>query len=157
MKCLDVLRGVSDDIYKLEELARAAGTSARTVRYYVQRGLLPAPEFRAKDTVYGAEHLIRLKAIRRLQEAHLPLEAITTELASRTLGELSRLAGGGILPPPPALRRRNEGPRPAPPRVRAFTRIELAPGVELTIAEDAPAEARLVADRVLETFGPRRR
>lgn len=147
-----------DDIYKLEELARAAGTSARTVRYYVQRGLLPAPQFRAKDTVYGAEHLIRLKAIRRLQEAHLPLEAIATELASRTLVELSRLAGGGMVPsPPPAPRRGHEGPRAAPPRVRAFTRIELAPGVELTIAEDAPAESRLVADRVLETFGPRRR
>ena len=56
---------MGDDVYKLEELARAAGTSPRTVRYYVQRGLLPAPAFRGKDTAYGPEHLVRLRAIRQ--------------------------------------------------------------------------------------------
>lgn len=78
--------------YKLEELAAEAGVSPRTVRYYVQRGLLPAPEFRGKDTVYGREHLLRLHAIKRLQQGHLPLDEIQVRLANATLAELARLA-----------------------------------------------------------------
>ena len=70
---------------KIDELAERAGVSPRTVRYYVQRGLLPAPEFRGPDTAYGEEHLHRLKAIRVLQERHLPLDAIEATLASRSV------------------------------------------------------------------------
>jgi DNA-binding transcriptional MerR regulator len=80
--------------YKLEELAAEAGVSPRTVRYYVQRGLLPAPEFKGKDTAYGREHLLRLQAIKRLQQAHLPLEEIQARLAGATEAEIQRLARG---------------------------------------------------------------
>jgi DNA-binding transcriptional MerR regulator len=82
--------------YKLEELAAEAGVSPRTVRYYVQRGLLPAPEFRGKDTVYGREHLLRLHAIKRLQQAHLALDEIQVRLASATDSELERIARGEV-------------------------------------------------------------
>ena len=44
--------------WKLDELAERAGVSARTVRYYVQRGLVPAPEFRGPETAYGPEHVL---------------------------------------------------------------------------------------------------
>lgn len=81
--------------YKLEELAAAAGVSSRTVRYYVQRGLLPAPEFRGKDTAYSREHLLRLHAIKRLQEAHLPLDEIQVRLANATDVELAKIAREG--------------------------------------------------------------
>ena len=67
--------------WKLAELAAEAGVSPRTVRYYVQRGLLSAPAFKGPDTVYGEEHLLRLKAIRVLQARFLPLDAIQVELA----------------------------------------------------------------------------
>jgi DNA-binding transcriptional MerR regulator len=80
--------------YKIEELAAEAGVSPRTVRYYVQRGLLPAPEFRGKDTAYGQAHLLRLHAIKRLQQAHLPLDEIQARLLSMTEAELVRLARG---------------------------------------------------------------
>ena len=69
-----------DKRWKLDELAAAAGVSARTVRYYVQRGLLPAPVFRGRDTVYSDAHLIRLQAIRRLQDRFLPLDEIQAEI-----------------------------------------------------------------------------
>ncbi len=80
--------------YKIEELAAEAGVSPRTVRYYVQRGLLPAPEFRGKDTAYGRDHLLRLHAIKRLQQAHLPLDEIQARLTLMTDAELDRLARG---------------------------------------------------------------
>ena len=70
-------QGNSDErCYGIKALAELGGVTRRTVRYYVQRGLLPAPAFRGKDTAYGPEHLVRLRAIRRLQEAFFPLDAI---------------------------------------------------------------------------------
>ncbi len=82
--------------YKLEELAREAGVSARAIRYYVQRGLLPAPEFRGKDTAYGQEHLFRLMAIKKLQQSHLPLEEIQVRLANASEKDLLRIGRGEI-------------------------------------------------------------
>src|SRR5438093_3979309 len=95
--------------WKLDELARQAGVSARTVRYYVQRGLLPPPVFRGRDTVYSTEHLLRLKAIRRLQAQFLPLDAIQQELERCSPEALRRLAveedEGGRTPAAPQVRR----------------------------------------------------
>jgi Ca-activated chloride channel family protein len=159
---------VSDVAYKLDELARAAGISARTVRYYVQRGLLPAPAFRGKDTAYGHEHLVRLRAIRRLQDAFFPLDAIAVELEGRSLERIERLADGSESPTRPASPL--APPRPtlevspplsldatvSPSPGRTFRRIELAPGLELSIAEDAPSESRRVAERILEGLHAKR-
>jgi DNA-binding transcriptional MerR regulator len=147
---LNHCEGVSDDSYKLDELARAAQISARTVRYYVQRGLLPAPAFRGKDTAYGREHLVRLRVIRRLQDAFFPLDAIAVELARRSLAELERLAEGAELPSQqaPAPRQTPED-SPSAFATRLLRRIDLAPGVELTVAEDAPAESRALVEELL--------
>jgi DNA-binding transcriptional MerR regulator len=144
-----MLLSMADDAYKLEDVAKAAGVSARTVRYYVQRGLLPAPTFRGKDSSYGREHLARLKAIRRLQDAFLPLDAIQAELARRSLAEIERLADGRdafvrpiTLPPPPQ-------PRVQVPVTRTTRRTTLAPGLDLELADDASSEARALHDRIL--------
>lgn len=154
--------------YKLEELAREAGTSARTVRYYVQRGLLPAPAFRGKDTAYGEEHLARLRAIRRLQEAYLPLDAIAVELEGRSTEELEKIAAGkGVAG---AGRQKPEGARQksgssgrsgsgtgdeAEPELgvmRGFSKIAIAEGVEIVIANDAPPESRRLVERLLASL-----
>lgn len=161
-----ILNLVSDaDTMKLEELAAKAGTSARTVRYYVQRGLLPAPAFRGKDTAYGRDHLVRLRAIRRLQDRFLPLDAIQAELAHASLDEIERLADGrsdpsagvvtGPAPVPPTSGHpyRNAGTVPsAPPSAppSRWTRWELAPGLELEVAEGATDEVRELAEEIRE-------
>jgi len=75
--------------FKLDELAAAAGVSGRTVRYYVQRGLLPAPQFRGRDTAYDEEHLLRLQAIRRMQL--LQIDTISVVARSPYLVLWSRL------------------------------------------------------------------
>jgi DNA-binding transcriptional MerR regulator len=141
---------VGDEIYKLEELARAAGTSARTVRYYVQRGLLPPPAFRGKDTAYGREHLVRLAAIRRLQEAYYPLDAIVALLANKSVAELEAFEVPTQRQTTAAVPSVSSSARPVPrAKGRAFERIEVVPGVELMIADDAPAASREVAERIL--------
>jgi DNA-binding transcriptional MerR regulator len=160
---------VTERTYKLDELARATGMSARTVRYYVQRGLLPAAAFRGKDTAYGHEHLVRLRAIRRLQEAFFPLDAISAELESRSLAEIERIADGKVAPvfaarasaephdaPAPAERERERGAEDEDPRLaiarqasRVFRRIELFPGVDLTVADDAPDRSLKLVSEML--------
>ncbi|MBX3186918.1 MAG: MerR family transcriptional regulator [Labilithrix sp.] len=127
--------------YKLEELARAAGTSARTVRYYVQRGLLPAPEFRGKDTAYGREHLVRLRAIRKMQEAYLPLDEIAGVLGSRSIGDIERIAEGAALKVRP--KAGGSGGE------RVCRRIKLAEGVELMIDEEAPGASKRLVEEIL--------
>lgn len=165
-----MVRSVTERSYKIDELARASGMSVRTVRYYVQRGLLPAAAFRGKDTAYDHGHLVRLRAIRRLQEAFFPLDAIAVELDGRTAHEIEAIADGRVALVSPvddddtstrtstststvtststaastttSREARHEDDRGraeiARQASRLYRRIDLFPGVELTVAEDAP-------------------
>ena len=142
--------------WKLSELAQAVGVSPRTVRYYVQRGLLPAPPFRGPDTVYGEEHLVRLRAIRVLQARFLPLDAIQAELDQKDLAALRELVAQGEPHAVPPLR----GPPVAPPasapaappettsrepEATGWRRWELAPGLELHLADTADEKTQNLA------------
>ena len=51
----------------LAELAEAAGIPARTIRFYIARGLLDGPLKAGRGAVYTAEHLARLEKIKTLQ------------------------------------------------------------------------------------------
>jgi len=62
--------------FDLSQLADRAGVSPRTVRYYIQQGLLPSPEAKGPGAHYRNEHLDRLLIIKRLQQDHLPLAEI---------------------------------------------------------------------------------
>ncbi len=143
---------MSETSYKLDELAAAAGVSPRTVRYYVQRGLLPAPAFRGRDTAYSGEHLLRLKAIRKLQESFLPLDAIQAELERSSREELEGLVAGSAKPQPPVIL---PGPLLYPPPSRPaaagarFLRYVLRPGLELHLSEGADASARALCEKLL--------
>jgi DNA-binding transcriptional MerR regulator len=68
------------DAYTLAQLARLADVTPRTVRYYVQQGLLPGPDRAGPATRYDDRHLRRLRLIRRLQREHLPLATIRERL-----------------------------------------------------------------------------
>lgn len=78
---------------RIGDLARLAGTTARTVRHYHAEGLLPAP---ARDQSgyrrYGASALIRLVRIRRLRELGLPLDRIAELLDGEPTALLAALA-----------------------------------------------------------------
>jgi DNA-binding transcriptional MerR regulator len=66
--------------YGIKELAELGGVTRRTVRYYVQRGLLPAPLGTGRGPHYTPAHLERLIYIRTLQEAGEPLAEIAARL-----------------------------------------------------------------------------
>lgn len=138
--------------FKLDQLALAAGLSPRTVRYYIQRGLLPAPEFRGPDTVYGQLHLALLQAIRTLQARMWPLEQIAgafqncqdaTAVAAR-LDQLVDAPAPPSLPISPANTVAEPAPSPEP-----WGRVQLAPGIELWLAQPQDAQQQRLQQQVL--------
>jgi len=52
--------------YRIDELARLAGSTVRNVRVYQDRGLLPAPRKQGRTGWYSESHLGRLRLIGRL-------------------------------------------------------------------------------------------
>jgi DNA-binding transcriptional MerR regulator len=68
--------------YTINELAKKANVSVRTIRFYINEGLLPGPQTRGRYTVYTDEYLDRLELIRRLKESFLPLKEIRATLTS---------------------------------------------------------------------------
>jgi DNA-binding transcriptional MerR regulator len=53
--------------WTLSELADETQIPARTIRYYIARGLLTGPAVAGRGAVYGAQHLTRLREIQKLQ------------------------------------------------------------------------------------------
>src|SRR5262245_7480859 len=82
--------------FDLNDLCEQADVTARTVRYYIQQGLLPSPGL-GSGARYSSAHLTRLRVIRRLQREHLPLAEIRRRLES-----LDEAALVGLLETPPA-------------------------------------------------------
>lgn len=54
--------------YRIDELARLAGTTSRNVRAYQERGLLPPPLRQGRVGIYTDAHLARLRLITSLHE-----------------------------------------------------------------------------------------
>jgi DNA-binding transcriptional MerR regulator len=79
---------VKETDYSINELAKRASVSVRTIRFYIDEGLLPAPETRGRYTVYGAEYLDRLELIRRLKDSFLPLKEIRASLSALSWDEV---------------------------------------------------------------------
>lgn len=62
--------------YRMEELAEAAGITARTVRFYRERGLIPPPRREGRIAWYSDHHLARLRTIAGLLERGHTLNGI---------------------------------------------------------------------------------
>lgn len=71
------------DVSTLAGLAEASGIPARTIRFYIARGLLNGPVKAGRGAVYTAEHLARLEQIKRLQAK------------GRVLAEIAQILNGG--------------------------------------------------------------
>jgi len=60
---------MSDDSYSLNDLAEATGIEARTIRSYIERGLVPGAQTRGRAATYSEDHLSRLQVIMSLRRA----------------------------------------------------------------------------------------
>ncbi len=156
------------ETYDLTELSDRAGVTPRTVRYYVQQGLLPSPGMRGPGARYDGRHLDRLNLIKRLQREHLPLAEIRRRLEALDDSAVRRLVQAK--PEPPAssalayvrdvlagkyvMRETEEAtvPRSEPVRVAErsqWERITLAPDVELHVRRPLAREQNRIVERLI--------
>jgi DNA-binding transcriptional MerR regulator len=115
--------------YAIGDLAALGGVSRRTVRYYVQEGLIPPPLGLGRGDHYTDAHLEQLLRVRALQEAGRTLDEILRELGRSRPG-----------------RSRGEAAPAAAPMSRAvWRRLTVAPGVEVHVASTVrlPSSAKL--------------
>ena len=104
-------------LYAIGDLADLAGVSRRTVRYYVQEGLLPAPLGLGRGSHYGPAHLEQLLKVKAMQEAGRTLDEIKRALSGRGGPNSLHAAESDQLP-----------------ERSIWRRIAIAPGVELHVS-----------------------
>lgn len=126
----------NDARYAVGDLATLGGVSRRTVRYYVQEGLIPVPEGLGRGNHYGPAHLEALLRVKAMQEHGQTLDDIRRSLQGRA-GPVGRTG----LP-------RSPGPAAPPAEPAAarslWHRVSIAAGVELHIAGgELPSRAAL--------------
>jgi DNA-binding transcriptional MerR regulator len=116
--------------FTLEEIAALTELPRRTVRYYIQSGLVDRPHGVGKGAYYTQRHVERLLLVRKWQLAGLSLERI---------GEVLKQQTSGPLPPTP----RRTG------TVEVWSHLVVAEGVELTLD---PGRAGLSPEQVRAFF-----
>ena len=162
-------RDVQPEQLSLDELSAAAGMTARNVRAYQTKGLIPPPSRRGRRSVYGVEHLQRLQAIEHARQRGASLTLIATHLA--TVRPLDDDTVIGWTPSPRGHREAVDvveaGPADPPASVQRTDRVVALPpaprddiGSLLTALDaqrDAVAHAQveeLLAAGVFERVGP---
>ena len=118
-----------DQHFAIDELCALVDLPRRTVRYYVQEGLVDRPAGAKRGAYYTQRHLEQLMTIRAWRRAGLSLEGIRERAAE--------IGNAASVPPP--RRGRQSGD------VALHTHITLAPGVELVID---PRHAGLSAEAI---------
>ncbi|HTR20826.1 MAG TPA: MerR family transcriptional regulator [Gemmatimonadales bacterium] len=160
--------------------AARATPSARTIRFYVTKGLVAPPEGRGTAATYSYRHFLQVLCIKLRQMEGVTLAAITREMQDQTGDILERRAAqalGTSLPPPDrlALKSGRQFPRGRSGRAlsawlardgegggavdtpSSWRRIPVARGVELSVEASHPlarlgADERGVADMVRQAL-----
>ncbi|MCX5809834.1 MAG: MerR family transcriptional regulator [Proteobacteria bacterium] len=103
--------------YTIDNLVELTGYSRRTIRYYVQEGLIEPPAGRGRGGFYFDSHLNKLLQIKSLQEKGMGLNAIMGYLQGT---------------------KEDEEPRPEDKHYQreVWVKYEIVPGIEVTIRRD---------------------
>lgn len=133
---------VSERGWSVRDLAESAGTTVRTIHYYISEGLLPSPDGATRSATYSTAHLARLRLIAALRDEGLALANIRQRLAPLTdeqalevateLDEYLALNGGtplstlGLIEAALASRNVAESEETAMPRLRSLERPPIA-------------------------------
>lgn len=126
-------------LFTLDELGSLVDLPRRTVRYYIQIGLVDRPDGAGRGAHYTTRHLDQLLEIRKWQQAGLSLDRIR---------ELLIAGGVETLTPPPRLRQKGS--------VEVWSHVVINDGVELSIdpkrANLTPEEVRELATGVMDLY-----
>ena len=123
--------------YGFDELCALVELPSRTVRYYIQLGLVDRPDGLNRGARYTSRHVEQLLTVKKWQAAGLSLDRIR---------EL--LHGDETLLPPP--------PPKAPGTIEVWSRLLIAPGIELHIeageAKLSPEQLRHLFRQVIRSY-----
>ena len=121
-----------DQTYSADELSAHTRLPRRTIRYYIQLGLVDRPIGETRGARYGWQHLSRLLRIRELTEQ------------GHSLDQIGRLLNGPETAP---------AAQAPPGSISVLSQVHLAPGLALTIdpalAHLSPEQLRALARDVL--------
>ena len=122
--------------FSLDELCTLTDLPKRTVRYYMQMGLVDRPIGETRAAHYLSQHLDQLLKVKQLSDAGISLERI------------AEIQNGEELPIPP--KPRNPGD------IQVKSHIHIAPGIELQIspeeADMSPEQIRALVKAVMKTI-----
>jgi len=116
---------MSEKSFTLDELCTLTDLTKRTVRYYMQMGLVERPIGETRAAHYTSRHLDQLLRVKQLTEAGVSLERIREVMA------------GGDTPVPTRQRR--------PGSIEVRSHLFVAPGLEIQIS---PEEAGMTPEQV---------
>jgi DNA-binding transcriptional MerR regulator len=116
---------MSEKTFTLDELCTLTDLTKRTVRYYMQLGLIERPIGETRAAHYTSRHLDQLLRVKQLTEAGVSLERIREVMA------------GGDTPVPTRQRR--------PGSIEVRSHLFVAPGLEIQIS---PEEAGMTPEQV---------
>lgn len=115
-------------VFDLDELATLTGIPLRTIRFYIQEGLVPRPSGKGRGSHYDRSHLEALLAVRRWQADGL------------SLGRMRQLLSQDAVAAAPA---RGTG------TVEVWSHLVVRPGIELVVE---PGQAGLSPEQVRALF-----
>ena len=89
--------GNNERLMRIGDLARKAGTTMRTIRYYEQLGLItPATRTRGGFRLYEEDELRKLRLIKNLQLVDTPLSQVKAFFDLRREGRVASEISGGL-------------------------------------------------------------
>ncbi len=144
--------------FRIDELARRAGTTVRNVRAYQDRGLLPSPRRAGRVGLYSEAHLARLRLVGTLLDRGYTLANISELVGAWEQGQDI----GDLLGFEAALAAPWSDERPTTVSAAELTEVfgevgqgdgavALGEAVRLGILEDEGVGFRVVSPRMLET------
>ena len=87
----------TDACYSAEQLSALSGTPRRTIRYYIERRLVPRPHGARRTAWYGPAHLERLLEIRKWRDGGVSLDRVNVNGGAIAMGHPLGATGAMIL------------------------------------------------------------
>ncbi|MGH7565877.1 MAG: MerR family transcriptional regulator [Gemmatimonadota bacterium] len=142
------------EVITLTRLAQRAEVTPRTIRYYIQIGLLPAPGTAGPGAHYDESYVDRIRQIKRLQRAHLPLAEIRKRLETPLEMRIAFAAPPRPAPGEPSHAVRDErmdlAVPPPPPSRSQWERIALSPDIELHVQRPLTRDMNRIVEEIVK-------